>query len=265
MTKNVFALFIFVFCFSCFHKSPERVIEVTSLQKYSYLIFGFYDVNKIGDSVDFKMTGGTGFFIRKNGKIYLISAKHVLTPCNPDSLEKVIHFPDSLRIRMIDSAGTYSFIPIDIRKIKDTVTCDYHSDDPDVFCMEFKDTSGYIINSIENLIEPIVPENDSCKIYLYGFPSLYTKVTQETILPFKTQQSTFSSGYYYANSLDSRKVNFMMKGTDILPRKGCSGSPVFLKFKNKSNYVFGGVLTRADTISALSIIVKSKFVIEKIP
>jgi len=258
-------IFIILELFGCDHQ-----LNNGDLQKYSYLLYGFYNIKHTGDLVSFNLTQGTGFFIKNGGKLFLISAKHVLTPCDPIKAIKRSEYPDTMWIRLTSRDGGLVFRSIDITRIRDTVNCGYGFIDPDVFIVEFKDTSDCIINSIESLIGPI-DSLGSGSLYTYGFRSIYNPITDENLNDFKIQKSTLTIGSYYGNSMYRRKLQYLIKRSDTLNKQGCSGSPIFIDLKNKGQYRFAGILVQSDTTKAntdstfrLSSALKSEFVLERL-
>ena len=70
-----------------------------SLNKYSYQITGYCNYNGM-----LKITFGTGFFIKRNGKSFLVSAGHVFKGCN--NLEKFPCQADFLTVYAVQGGIT---------------------------------------------------------------------------------------------------------------------------------------------------------------
>jgi hypothetical protein len=257
--------------FAAYTMNTPEIQKTGFLQKYSYLIFGTYNVKHFRDNISFDLVQGTCFFIRLNGVVYLISAKHVLTPWDPDRNIKRANYPDTLSVRLMDVEGTYNYVPIDIKAIKDTITGDSYFNDPDVFVIRFDDTAGYVINSIEKFIRPFKYDYGD-KLAMWGYPLKYHTITHDNFTLFKIQNSSLTTGTFHASSINLSKINYLMKRDDPRQKFGCSGSPVFLKSNEQPDWVFGGVFIKSDIANSdmdsayrLSVIVRSKFVCIKLP
>ena len=81
-----------------------------SLAKYSYSI--------IGVMPSLSVVFGSGFFLRNNGFIYFITAKHVLTGCDKGLIPD--RFPDEMTIYLTNSTST---ILIPTKQIKEKSPC----------------------------------------------------------------------------------------------------------------------------------------------
>ncbi len=105
-----------------------------SLQKYSYLIYGLYNVRPVDNSA------------RKRP------------------------FPDTLMVRLFSkNSGDTAYFPIIIKGINDTITGRNWYEEPDVFAVEFKAPQYYRINSIESFFDTRTL-NTIDTIASYGFP-----------------------------------------------------------------------------------------------
>ena len=267
--KSIFPFLVALF--AAYTMNTPEIQKTGHLQKYSYLIFGTYNVKYFGDNVSFDIVQGTCFFIRLNGAVYLISAKHVLTPWDPDKNMKRTNYPDTLRVRIMDVEGNYNYVPINISVIRDTISGNSYFNDPDVFVIRFDDTAGCIINSIEKFIRPFKYESGD-KLAMWGYPLKYHTITRENFTPFKVQNSSLTTGVFYGNSINSSQINYLMKRDDPRQKFGCSGSPVFLKANEQSDWIFGGVFIKSDIANSdkdsayrLSVIVRTKYVCNKLP
>jgi hypothetical protein len=218
--------------------------------------------------IHFLDKSGTGFFIRAKGKLFLVSAKHVLTPWNCDSVRAIYPFPDTARIRLYTKDGDWNYVLVDLKKIKDTITGSNCIDDPDIFVMPFPDIPGFAINSIEAFIKPFENIPDSATIVYCGFP--HEHITPESfrrVINSKPSMSTgftlypFANPYLHNNRIDT--INVFMQRFDTLSVPGYSGSPVFLK-NARGEWIFCGVTSHGSSTYPFTVFVRSKFVMEKI-
>ena len=102
-------------------KIPSKFSEV------SYYILGVADLQP---SAGF--FSGSGFFIRDNNKLFLITAKHVLSGCS-DSVNKFRVIRNEAIIFLGMPNTNADFLNIDISKILDTASCDKKL--PDFVCI----------------------------------------------------------------------------------------------------------------------------------
>src|SRR5688572_14249529 len=96
-------VFIIVSCSQSVTVRPQDIQQ--SLKKYSYFIIGF---KPVGNGI-LETASGTGYFIRDNNRLYFLTAKHVLTPCDYiDTCTPPVRrnsFPDSMSILLNDERG----------------------------------------------------------------------------------------------------------------------------------------------------------------
>ena len=244
--------------------SVGQNLDTAHLQDYSYLIFGFTDVKDSSGFKTFNITQGTCFFIKSDNKTFLVSAKHAVTPWDGDSLKKKDVFPDTLKLRLEDSTGHPFFIDLDIRQTKDSITGDYFYNDPDIFLFEFFEADRFKVHTIESKIEDF--DNSRTEIVTYGYPKI--KLVPGNFDSFIKQKPSITSGRIINKSTIhqlpiNEKINttsFAFQRTDSLPKKGCSGSPVFYRKDSLDNWKFGGVFVRSSNEVPISTVVKPEFV-----
>jgi len=233
------------------------------LQGFSYLIFGFTDMKYSSGNYYFNIKQGTCFFIRSNNRTYLVSAKHAITPWNGDISKKEDTFPDTLMLRLFDSVGKIVLCPIDIREMKDKVDGGYFYDDPDVYIFEFKEAGKFKVNTIDNFNQNF---NDSMvEVVSYGYPNI--KLVPGNMDIFLEQKPTLTAGKTIKkNSINrlpvsekNNNTSYAILRTDTLPKKGCSGSPVFYRRDSLDNWKFGGVFVRSSEEVPISTIVKPEY------
>src|SRR4051794_33158022 len=105
--SKYFLFFLFLISSKSYsQKNNFRIFD--SLQHYSYRLLGFsVSGNRLYPF------GGTCFFIRKNKKIFLVTAKHVVTGCVDSG--KADNLPSKLSVYIYDSSGSEpKSLPIEI-------------------------------------------------------------------------------------------------------------------------------------------------------
>ena len=103
---------IFLIILSCLPRLVwGQITDTSSLDKYTYLLYG---KTKSGCVVQ-----ATGFLVKKNNQVYLVTACHVINGWHFESFEKEDSYPDTLFLRVnINNSDSNTFVPIDISKIK---------------------------------------------------------------------------------------------------------------------------------------------------
>jgi hypothetical protein len=247
----------------------DSSFNVDSLKRYSYLIVG----RKDGKSI----TCGTGFLVKRNNKIFVISACHVFT-CN-DVFTKKRMEPvwDSISIRFNIKNSIYgTYFPVRIKEIRDSIKPLYFYEKPDVFVYELKKLPDSLeVNSIENLIDINLLKNTTSNICLsYGFP-LNTNIWQTKIVNLNSIQPELYKGAIVndPNKLITFNDTIIDKFTLLsspLTYGGASGSPVYFVIQKLFNgrklksIIFGGVMYGSDSISNRAFIIRPEIVIGEI-
>lgn len=244
--------------------------DTVTLDKYSYLLVGFYDIKNDNGYQHFKSTQGTCFFVRQNKKLFLISAKHTLTSWNPENSQNRASYPIALNLRLFDTSGNASFYTINIKEINSAITGGYTYNDPDVYVLEFEDNPKYIIHSIEKFIDETLVIKPEDTIKLYGYPVDYDYFGEKQMKKLPTIKPTLVEGKplaYDSPYRDSRikkmeTLNFAIQRIDTFPRSGCSGAPVFVK--KEANWFFSGIFINSSPKVPVSLILRKDFVLAKL-
>ena len=260
-------------CGSCAHpQTPTVKHNLAELKKYSYPIYGFKATPGAGGMMQLHSGGGTGFFVKMNGRTFLVSAKHVLTRWDGDSLRKKIDYPDTLKIRIPDISGDTIDYPISFKKINDTITGGAFFEEADIYAIEFPSASNYKINSIESFLDTC-NLNSRDTISFYGYPAIIEPLNSiDALERFRNRALTLSIGFYALKStfpftiVDQRYDNFDygLLRTDAFDKRGCSGSPLFKKDSATGRLIFVGLLSKADTVTRSCLIVRPEFILKKI-
>jgi hypothetical protein len=223
-----------------------------SIPYFAYMVMRF---GEIKDSATGK-TGigvaqyGTCFFIKWNTALYLVSAKHVLTPChNLYNDNREPSFPDALYVRIKERDRSYRMYKINTKAIADTVPCLGYMNEPDVFIIRVKDLEDEQINSIERYLMPNIADS-IIERYVYGtgYPGIQYVGNQT---PVNTPARVFKAKIEFpihavisfGDTVDPYVISSIVDSGIVL--SGSSGSPVFMKSKGTGNLLFGGILSRS--------------------
>ncbi len=231
-----------------------------SLRKYSYLISGI--------TKDKSANIGTGFFIKQDTNVYLISAAHVLTGWNAIKKEWNKDYPDTFFIKLTDRiTGDDVLCLINVIAYKKKLVPFSIWDKPDIFIYKIKNPSLYVINSIENFIVDTIANyiNEINKVFGYGFAS-YTHFTdfrsllnltptvidastvmKYTVIPDIRENNLPDSMHFIIEPIFPWKNNF---------GKGASGAPIFIYSEKLKRFIFGGVVIAINNKGMFDIVVR---------
>jgi hypothetical protein len=243
---------------------------MTNFQDYSYLLVGFYDIETKGNNQTFKATQGTCFFVRKNKKLFLVSAKHVLTSWDPDTSKKRNSYPKNLNLRLFDNSNNPIFVSINIEDLSKEITGAFTHNDPDLYVMEFEDDPKYKINSIEKFIDESFAIKSSDKVQLYGYPVDYNFFGEKQTSLLPTLKPTLIEGvplpmdsiYRNEKIKQLENLNFAIEHQHVAIRQGCSGAPAFAKSEEK--WSFCGIFINASPEVPVSLILKKDYLFCKL-
>jgi len=258
-----FILFIFSF------RSHAQQHTFDSLRKYSYLIAVYKD------SLELWHLQGitTGFFIKEEGQLYLLSAYHTFTQTNSISAKpKEEMILDAMRVRIIDDeSNKVGFLNIALRKIKERGKSLSFYISPDIYVYKItQDFMNVPIHSIENIIkENRDKTGTTVKAISFGFPTL----KKEEKISLETYKDSFYVGQI-ASPSDYTQIA-ENKGIDILnvilkpaSFNGMSGSPLFYEYTKTTNgkkeewVEFGGAMVASNPTYNYAAAVKREFVLE---
>jgi hypothetical protein len=231
-----------------------------SLRKYSYLISGIIN--------DQSANIGTGFFIKSDTNVYLISAAHVLTGWDAVKEEWDKNYPDRFFIKLTDrNTGDDILCSINVKVYKKQMVPFSIWSKPDIFVYKIKDPSLYIINSIENLIVDTVANylDEINRVFGYGFAS-YTHFSDfRSLVDLTPTLIDASTVMRYDAIPDTREnhlpdsMHFMI--APISPSKnnfgrGASGAPIFIYSEKLGRFIFGGVVIALNKKGMFDIVVR---------
>lgn len=247
--KRVFLLLVLV-C-QQYYSFSQKTIERDSLYKYSYFIYG--------DNSSTSIEKGTGFFIKKNHKIYLVTANHVLTGWNVFKKYKEVPYPDTMYVRLYNKITLQpDFIPIPIVDFKARNYGFYLFEKPDICFYELKIPDYDIVYSVEKLVEKYQDKIEVDELIVYGFPIVDSRITKFDLIRLapekgigKIHTDKNDSGMFKWDNTYLDTINYI--GTASLNQRigpGDSGAPVFLQSKNSKHkeIIFGGLVSGGGSV-----------------
>jgi hypothetical protein len=190
----------------------------------------------------------TVFFLRQNDRLFLVTAKHVLSGCIDTTKNKNV--PSILYISVLDSSNGEKLIKIDVSIIKDTASCLPLWEDADIICVEMTGQSKLDLISV-NSCEGLKSEKlyNPSHLTFYGFPGRVTVRENNTIiypgvskfdLPIDTNIATTTINKFFIDS-----INYWVNLNKVYEERyfaGYSGSPVFIKNRKSGKWNLIGVL-----------------------
>lgn len=246
--------------------------DYDSLRKYSYYILGNYDNLDSGTVVSTGRITGTGYFIRQYGKTFFITAKHVLAGTD-ELCNKMVPASDSglMSIALVNDAGVMQpeFIPLNVKAIRDTASCDYLQLSPDIISYQIKNPENYTIYSIEHFLPSYLPANRG-EIISFGYRDSLdvtdgSPISRESIPIVTTNYQVYINYEFYRgkeNGVDS--INYLVGLRDSLfsirELQGHSGSPAFIKDTKRNRFVFLGTLAGMNYLTNNLSFVKPLFI-----
>lgn len=244
---------------------------IDSLSNYSYFIFGNTSEKSIHQ--------GTVFFVRKNEKIYLVTAAHNFNGWNyTKNLCTSCPYLDTLYLRVYrKDNGIAEFLTIDISRLKLSIPKGFISETPDLYFYEIAFPDTYKLFTIEKLFTKSINPHKNEEILTYGYP-----VIDEENDPYKYIRLPATKGignllvdypkktrWHYDNGdikgIDTISYHVIIKNHTI--REGNSGSPCYLidtKLKqggNTKSVSFAGMLYGANFIDNTATLLRPEFII----
>jgi hypothetical protein len=266
MKKIIYALILLICLFGCNSNADQTTKEVDSiyLSKQPKIPFDetkyiFYSVAILNHNKSGQPGGGTGFFIKKNGRTFLVSNYHVFTSQNTAEIDKPFKRFDSMFIlyRIKDKSEN---IRIDISKIQKESKPQYFFNKPDIYAYDVTD----LIPKNENVlcVNDFIDENFKAlapsEIFAYGYP-VKEKVELDLL---KFAPSVFNydtSRFHYP--LSSKNITLVTMTNSYFvngdSEHGMSGAPIFYVYteNGKPKIVFGGVLSTETGVKEFNLVV----------
>lgn len=229
-----------------------------SLKKYSYELIGF-KILPNGTQPE----NGTCFFIRKKERLFLVTAKHVISGCKNGAVSP--NHPDTMYVIIKDTKTEKdNWILLDLIAInKGGITCLSASEEPDVQVIEIdtkKFSSDVVINSVEDFIKE--RPDSAGDVEIHGFPSKSHKKNGSFFIPPPTSLYLSISDIIIADratftetgKVDSLNYRIIFK---TLPSNteyfGYSGSPVFFTDLKTGEKILQGIFAQTTKDLQLSL------------
>lgn len=214
----------------------QELQKDTSLMKYSYFIYG--------NNLDHSIQQGTAFFIRRNKKIYLGTARHLITGYDDVKGAMENNYPDTLYVRIYDKDNKPYFLPINIKSIKETTKQDLFYQSPDLYFYRIIIPQKFKVNTLEKYILNFSMSNQQPEnVFACGYPikrGLDDRKTHMILSPtiaYGRLFTEYSKTLGVDNTMDSLDYPIKYNGDDI--HQGFSGCPAY--FILNGNIIFGGV------------------------
>lgn len=258
-------------------------LGLDSLKDYSYLLIeASYHPRSLTDipTVDnISVEGfGTGFFIKRQNRIFLVTAYHIPTQCDIYAGIKKDSKSDLLLLRFYDSLGGINFWYISTAEYKKLPAVWFY-EQPDVITIEVTDQlKNTQLKTIDNILFQ-KPKKDKLRqkaeksVVSFGFPETDQKLYSNqhdyiwNIKP-STYKGRITSDSSFADPLfiekDTAKAYLITTPYQI---PGVSGCPVFSFYKNKKMewIEFSGVQSGSSLILNSASIVDKKELFKRLP
>ena len=141
--RILFSIFVSIVGASC---NTTR-LTLNDLQQRSYFLVLLKD-SSYGDKDLHVVSYGTGFFVKKNNKLYLVSANHVFTGTKNDSI-----VPNKMAVFEMKSGGSSLTKPIRLDSIQKAHPFRAPNKFPDALAYKYQVPKNKEIYSIESLMK----------------------------------------------------------------------------------------------------------------
>ncbi|HLG39244.1 MAG TPA: hypothetical protein VI461_06225 [Chitinophagaceae bacterium] len=262
MKYKLLWIILLIRCTSAENNIPNNTpavnkIETDSLSKYSYDLVGFKYTR---DSV--QPENSTCFFIKKNGHLFLVTAKHSITGCKNGKVS--LNRPDTMYVmKKGTETETEVLVIVNLLNInKDGVICLPAEEDPDVKVMEvFAIPTTYAaINSVDKFLKNRADKAGDVEMFGFPWQSHYRKDTfiypPPTHLFMSIEDITVAdkSTFEATGKVDSINYRFVFnKPQTYIDYKGFSGSPVFFTDMTTGEKSIQGVFAQVTRDSVTKI------------
>lgn len=264
MKYAVTILFIMPFIACSQNTNEYQDHSEDTLNKYSYSIVGHYFNDTIQQATVYT---GTGFFIINNNNRFLVTAKHVVIPCDENEMTGIR--PNGYFVQTNNDSGmdmnNIRFWSINTLNEKKEYHCFDYWVQPDTISFLLKDSlPAYDISHI-----PIYDKSiKTSKIIIYGFPTANDTIGGgfhfAKAIEIESKDYVIDSNYIATYNHYSYKdtINYQIFLDDYKMTKylqGVSGSPVFVENSVSKKWYFIGMIVAVDTRLNTMYVVKPKF------
>jgi hypothetical protein len=236
MKRYLLLFFLFVNITSSAQRNAARA---DSFAKYSYRIFGMKSIN----DKKYISAGGTGFFIKDKGRLFFITAMHVVSGCEDDST-KDRNFPDTLYIIEKEPGKDASlFYPLPTKQLI-KIPCNTMKESGDYMVFPIPDSQMQNVYSVERFIQP--PFKKLQTLSVWGYPANKSVKKEELDFTDPSPILLNLAGNEFVRMAGSNKRIDSLRYFVIADIKtdglaGYSGSPVFLKDKESKKWRVAGI------------------------
>jgi hypothetical protein len=272
--KITFLLLPLIFSFIIGKGQPQ--VFQDSLAQFSYLLFGSTVLNK--ENRPKKVLGklATGFFIKKDERIYFVTAKHAITN-HLNGGEQRNDFPENYNVYSHYS-DQFNFLPMSAVWMSDSSKIKERLNDADIFtCQGTVKLNGFAISTGSLPKDPkgfIRSKSGYGEIRFFGFPEKMNKIENGIIQiapPYLFTTKNFTIAQNFINQIgneigiDSLRYEVQIKDSKVtFALGGFSGAPVFIRTGQENKWEFLGVLVAINQIRNSIYIVKRDMVVREI-
>lgn len=195
---------------------------------------------------ELKMCSGTGFFIRKANRLFLLTSKHVLSGC--DKTDKNPYYPNEMGM-WVSNDSIPKILRLNVKKIKDTSSCLPLTLSPDIIVVEIKDTITRNVYSVEKFICPRYKKINNAVII--GYPGIGGVMAglgleHRSPLKIKLEKNAYSLEGSYTDATMTKRdsINYYIfsKTQDFKDNlRGISGSPFFVQDRKSKKWRIAGI------------------------
>lgn len=268
-------LLFFFITFSFFIPKGHSQVFQDSLAQFSYMLYGSTALNKQNQPTKVQGRQATGVFIKRNERIYFVTAKHAVTNHITEN-EKKNEFPENYNVYSHYS-DPFNFIPVPPILVSDKVKIKEGLRSSDIFSYEVTNKlNGFPISILrlpENHTDFIPISKEPAEIRFFGFPGNMNRVLNEVIQVtppylFSTKKFTISENFInqIGNEIgiDSFRYEIQIKDSRVNSGlSGFSGAPVFIRTGSTNEWEFLGILVGINPLKNSIYVVKRDRILVK--
>ena len=264
MQRNFFLVILSFYFHSCYSQNLDRI---DSLSKYSYLLE--VCTPKAGNCYLDAMA--TGFLIKDENNIYLVSAYHVFTGTNTTSNENYTPTYKEMVVRIEQNKPGKNNLVINLESLKEwhKGSSTFLTSDVYFYKTELNPETSNLY-SIETILEENRDKKNSTReIVSYGYLNHPTDTTNlETYRTLKYLGHLITDSIY-RNYSSFKSIDSLFFVSSPETFNGTSGSPVFFKYTNgkgkkkKEWLEFAGIMLATDPLRRVAIILKKEIFINE--
>jgi hypothetical protein len=220
-------------CLLLYYLPCSPMVQINELQKCSYHLIAINWNKRI-------VYNSTGFFIKRDNRLFFITASHTLTGWNAMQLVSDFNYPDEIGIIFHRNADDkIEPFGIDLKPFKANQKYIKINDNADIAIIEMDVAlkEKFKINSIEKYLGD-GNWDDNHKISIFGFTKDYPPGTNLRNI-IKDNSQTGYVKHIEGNS--TKGINYETQVVDGIVTAGSSGSPVFSILNGCNSAMFNGV------------------------